>query len=180
MDFCTLTVCIKLRKQWPLFFPHGVIYGMIWFRGVTKAGQPLPLCTCMCLTGVYMCLTRVGKSLCMISNLPSLLLKLYTNPVPFLFFQIILNKQHKFWCSLQLMNSHGLIHISKWESLWSLCWSVLFLIYFCTLHALTSLLMKTCTFMFVTFGSCDKILKCDLSNNTSLAVLSCNTTVFFF
>ena len=142
MDFCTLTFCIKLRKQWPLFFPHGVIYGMIWFRGVTKAGQPLPLCTFMCLTGVYMCLTRVGKSLCMISNLPSLLLKLYTNPVPFLFFQIILNKQHKFWCSLQLMNSHGLIHMSKWESLWSLCWSVLFLIYFCTLHALTSLLMK--------------------------------------
>lgn len=106
MDFCTLTVCIKLRKQWPLFFPHGVIYGMIWFRAVTKAGQPLPLCTCMCLTGVYMCLTRVGKSLCMISNLPSLLLKLYTNPVPFLFFQIILNKQHKFWYSLQLTNSH--------------------------------------------------------------------------
>lgn len=152
----------------------------------------------MCLTGVYTCLTRVCKASTWFQPVVEIFgMGLYTNPVPFLFFQNILNKQHKFWCSLQLMNSQGLIHISKWESLWSLCWSARFLLQTFNLFLYTACLhqstnedhyleiriflnkwWKTCTFIFVTFGSCDKILKCDLSNNTSLAVLSCNTIFF--
>ena len=112
--FCTFNCLYKVKKIVTFVFSL-----MVWFMGWYDLEEWWEQGS-HCLWHMHVLdrcvhvLATCGQSLCMIwACCWNIWGEIIYHPFPFLFFQIILNYQHKLWCSLQLMNSQGLIHISN-------------------------------------------------------------------